>query len=99
MVYVYDKYNPTNIGYVKGLYKDYANNLYYCILFPRTDDRLYINVHNMHMDENGMMYFEGDDGDINKMFIKYCKQFAGCTGCKYANYDNCKELFIRDEGE
>ena len=97
IVYVYDKYNPTNTGYVKGLWRDDANNLYYAVNFPRQGDTQYININELQSDETGRMYYEGDNGDINKIFITFCKQHAGCTGCKYEQYDNCKERFIKDQ--
>ena len=98
LVYVYEKNNKNVVGYVKGLHTDgYSDKMYYSITFPRTGVIEYIDINDMFRDEDGLLYYEKDNGDLNKRFINYCKGFAGCKGCKYADYDNCKELFIKDQ--
>ena len=94
---IYCKNNMNNhTGKVTYLYHDDASNVYYRILYPRTGDIYYINIHECEI-KDGILYHEiiGKD-DVDKLFIYYCRQHAGCRGCKYENENKCKECFIRD---
>ena len=94
---VYCKNNINDhTGKVTDLWYDEANNIYYRILYPRTGDIYYVDTKDCTI-ENGILYHEIiTNDDVDKLFIHYCRQHAGCRGCKYAYEAKCKECFIRD---
>ena len=97
LLYIYDTNENNLIGYVVGLYTDdnTNNNMYYKIKYPRTSAIKYVNVNDVQMDDQGRLYYTGENY-TNKLFIQHCRRYAGCTGCKYEQYNDCKQRFIKD---